>query len=52
MPRVLLQQVEQDPLQRRRVSAVPPLAGGAEVVQSVRTHVARVRSAWAARAVR
>ncbi len=36
--RVLLQQVEQDPLKRRRIGAVPPLARLADLIQVMGLH--------------
>jgi hypothetical protein len=36
VPRVLLDQVEQNPLERRRGAAVPPVAGLAEVGEVMR----------------
>src|ERR1700759_4319344 len=36
VPGVLLKQVEQDPLEGRRVGAVPPLAGLAYLIEPVR----------------
>src|ERR1039457_4201807 len=38
MTRVLLQQVEQDPLKRRRIGAVPPLARLADLSQIMGLH--------------
>jgi hypothetical protein len=36
VPGVLLEQVEQDPLKRRRIGSIPPLAGFAYVSKIVR----------------